>query len=871
MTPEHWKKVKAVLSEASVVSPSGRSDFFRRVCGDDLDLRREVESLLEFDEPEYSVLDDPAYSFASSETHIDQTATLIGKQIGNYRIIDIIAAGGMGTVFSAERADGTFDQKVALKVIKRGMDSDAVLRRFFNERRILASLDHPFIARLLDGGTTGENVPYYVMEFVDGIPIIEFAEKNDLNIDERLRLFAKVAAAVSYAHQNLVIHRDLKPSNILVMPSGDPKLLDFGIAKLLMAGNGGIITATQQFILTPDYASPEQVRGEHLSTATDIYSLGVILYELLTGTRPYMADNGSFAEMIRVVCDTIPTPPSRSRSAQASVLKGDLDTIVLKALRKEPERRYTTVEQFIVDVRRHLEKLPIFAGGDSWRYRAGKFVSRHRYGAVAAGLILITILAGVGATIYEMNIVQHERAKAEQRYRDVRQLANSFLFEINDKIGESPIKARELLVIRSLEYLDKLARESDGDVELQSELATAYEKIGKVQAELFHPGLGKTSDALASHQKALQIREQIFAIDENSVIRGADVVRSQMLVGDINSMTGKIDEARDDYQRSAALGEKLLVIEPKNAELKKELSSDYARLGQNVLRSGSLGKALEYYERSLSINREILAEAPDDVSRQHAVSVNYNYIGYVKMEMLQFDEALNYFSSELDIDEKIAAADPNNALYSGYISDGHFWLGIAETDRGDPRKGLDHLQRALDIQRSLTESDPANYGNRNGLADCQIELGKALEKKGEIGDAVRVFEQAISNYRAVWQADSQNLNALAQVELAQRFMAGALILSGEEQRGEALLIKTIADYETLIGNEPNNSNWQNEVAVCKMKLGERMLRTGRFALARSEFQTASEIFERLSAGSPENMRLRRDADITLSNLSKTTR
>lgn len=260
MSPELWQKVKAVLDDAVAVSPSGRAEFFRNACPDDDLVRREVEALLKYDEPRYSVLDDPAVSFAWSEDPVSQTSAFIGKNVGNYRVIDVIAAGGMGTVFLAERADGTFDQKVALKVIKRGMDSEAVLQRFFNERRILASLDHPYIARLLDGGTTEDGVPYYVMELVDGIPLTDYVEENEVSVDERLILFTKIASAVTYAHQNLVIHRDLKPSNILVTPAGEPKLLDFGIAKLLMSGNSGLITATQQFILTPDYASPEQIR-----------------------------------------------------------------------------------------------------------------------------------------------------------------------------------------------------------------------------------------------------------------------------------------------------------------------------------------------------------------------------------------------------------------------------------------------------------------------------------------------------------------------------------------------------------------------------------------------------------------------------------
>lgn len=358
---------------------------------------------------------------------------------------------------------------------------------------ILASLKHPNIAHLIDGGTTNDGLPYFVMEYVEGVSIIEYAKSENLDLNERLDLFREVCAAVSFAHQNLVIHRDLKPSNILITNDGKVKLLDFGIAKLLKSEEINQ-TATQMHIFTPEYASPEQVQGEKLTTATDIYSLGVILYELLTENRPYNTESKNISEIIKTVCETEPVRPSlavikntnqtdypKSKIKNQKSLRGDLDNIILKALRKEPERRYSSVEQLSEDIRRHQIGLPVSASADTFSYRFGKFINRNRIGVAAAALILITLLGGLFATLYQRN-------KAQRRFNDVRQIANSFLFEFHDAIETLPgsTPARELVVKRALEYLDQLAAESEGDITLQRELGTAYAKIGLIHGNSYH-------------------------------------------------------------------------------------------------------------------------------------------------------------------------------------------------------------------------------------------------------------------------------------------------------------------------------------------------------------------------------------------------
>lgn len=539
MDRERWQQVKHILEDAIEVPTEDRSEFVANACGDDPELRTEVNSLLS-----ESIAAEALESNALE--HLEPTEDkLINTQIGKYRLIELIGTGGMGRVYLAERADGAFEQKVALKLIRRGLDSKEIQRRFVTERQILASLEHPNIAHLIDGGTTNDGLPFLVMEYVEGTPLISYADANSLDLEPRLDLFREVCSAVSFAHQKLVIHRDLKPQNVLITNNGKAKLLDFGIAKLVKTE--GTETRTQTFAFTPDYASPEQIRGENLSTATDIYSLGVILYELLTGSRPFRFEDKNIGEIIATSSNTTPAAPSianqRSKVKDLRSLNADLDNIVLKALQKEPERRYASVEQFSDDISRYLKGQPVSARSDTWSYRAEKFARRNPWFVGTIILAFLFLIGGIATTAYQARKANIEREKAEARFNDVRTLANSFMFEINEEITRSPIKARELLVERALQYLDKLAAESDGDLDLKSELAAAYEKIGDVQSDIFRPFTGKTSDALLSHQKALTLRQEVFAANR-SVENSMNVALSHQNIGNAQLTSGRLKIGR---------------------------------------------------------------------------------------------------------------------------------------------------------------------------------------------------------------------------------------------------------------------------------------------------------------------------------------
>jgi eukaryotic-like serine/threonine-protein kinase len=428
---DRWKQVDALLDAVLDTAPSERSVFLTENCGGDDDLRREVAKLLKAAEKAEDFLEASPVESALQLLDKESSENLIGREIGVYRLIRLIGQGGMGSVFLAARIDREFRKEVAVKIVSSLWHSDEIKENFRRERQILARLEHENIARLLDGGTTEEGTPFLVMEYVEGLPVTGYCEREKFSVKEKLRLFLKICEAVKFAHQNLIIHRDLKPSNILVTEAGAPKLLDFGVAKLL---NPALVDVTENFtvganILTPGYASPEQLKNENITTASDVYSLGVLLYELFTGKRPHDLKDKSLPEILHIITEDTPVLPSRmmteskikeqnsktkERKLNSNLFKGDLDTIILKSLAKEPNERYQTVEALCADINRHLNNLPITARKPSAAYRFRKFVRRHKYGVTAAALIFLLLFGWLTSAIY---VAQTARAQARENLR----------------------------------------------------------------------------------------------------------------------------------------------------------------------------------------------------------------------------------------------------------------------------------------------------------------------------------------------------------------------------------------------------------------------------------------------------------------------
>jgi non-specific serine/threonine protein kinase/serine/threonine-protein kinase len=789
-------------------------------------------------------------------------------RLGPYRLIREIGHGGMGTVYLGVRDDDAFQKRVAIKVLKRGMDTDSIVRRFRHERQILASLEHPFIASLLDGGSTPDGRPYFAMEYVEGQPIADYCDTHRLDTPARLALFRHVCAAVQYAHQNLIIHRDIKPANVLVMADGTPKLLDFGIAKLLNPELGGQTlapTAPGLQLMTPEYASPEQVRGDAVTTASDVYSLGVLLYELLAGRLPYRLSSRTPADIVRVVCESEPIRPSTAitqidgdagaeapstgeathpsggaarRDRRLTVdadrlrrqLAGDLDNIVLKALSKEPQRRYASVDQFSEDVRRHLAGLPVLARKDTWGYRTTKFVRRNR-AIVGAGVITFAVLvAGVIATTWQARVARAERARAEQRFGDVRQLAHAFLFDFHDSIAdlEGSTPARKLVVTKGLEYLDRLARDAGDRVDLRREVAAAYVKVGDVQGRPFTPNLGDTAGALASYRKAIALYESITGGAARDAGVRRDLALAYMHLSDVLAAAGRTADSLSYAQKGLAIEREMSAGPADPPPARRALAASYSRVGDMLAASGNVAAALEHRRTALAIMESVAAAAPQDVANIRQLGVAYQKLGNtlgnpnapnvgdtagalaalersaeifrnasaqfpsnamfrrnhavaesnaadVLFAMKRVDEALARERRSLAVYEAQAAADPTNAAAQNDLAIGYSKMAQLLHETGQTAAGLASQQRATDIHRRLVAADPRS-------SDMKQELASDYNREATLQAALGMREVSFANHARAVEI-SRELSAANPGDYELRF---ALALA-QAERGDAYL------------------------------------------------------------------------------------
>ena len=669
--------------------------------------------------------------------------------MGPYELLAEIGRGGMGTVHLARRADDEFEQRVAIKLMRPGFASDLDLKRFKGERQIAAVLDHPNIARLLDGGATPEGAPYFVMEHVEGGPLLEYCHERGLSVRERLVLFRQICAAVQYAHQHLVVHRDLKPGNILVTADGEPKLLDFGIAKLLSGGGGTAFaepTATLDRLLTPEYASPEQVRGRPVTTASDIYSLGVILYELLSGEKPYRIDTNDPAELVRLVCERDPERPS----TRTAGLSRDLDAIVLKAMRKEPERRYPSAAALSEDIGRFLDGRPVEARRPSAAYRARKFVRRHRIGAAATVLVLAAAAAGVWATLREARRARAAEARAERRFNEDRRIANSFLFEFHDAIRDLPgsTPARALVVKRALEYLDGLARESAGDRVLRRELADAYQKVGDVQGNPFMQNLGDLKGAIASYGKAIALLEPAVAGPDPSDAERASLATAYLMRGALRLYEGRAEEALATAKKGLALRQALAAEAPGDAARQMELSLAWQYVAFDAAPAGKPAEAANALTAQAAILEEQLRLRPSDRNVRRSFGQNL-YLRGSASKRGDPAGALAKFRQAEQIEKELVMEDPTNVQFRRDLAYSQTEVGNTELDLGNAPGALEEYRRALTAFEAMARADPKSTDPILGIAMSHHNSAEALEKMGRRAEALEEFRRARPAYEAV--------------------------------------------------------------------------------------------------------------------------
>jgi tetratricopeptide (TPR) repeat protein/predicted Ser/Thr protein kinase len=722
--------VEELFHQVADLSPEARYRHFEKL-EIDAKTRSEVEELLAFDMTGTRSLDGNIGQLAEEAlTSFDP----IDVQCGPYRLGDVLGRGGMGTVHLAERVDGEVTQRVAVKLLRPGADDPGLRQRFLSERQILATLSHSNIARLLDAGHREDNgQPYLVMEYVEGKAIDEYA--NGLGIHAKINLFRKVCAAVEYLHRNLVVHRDLKPSNILVTKEGEPKLLDFGIAKMLDWSSDATVTGMR--MLTPDYASPEQATGLPVTTATDIYSLGAVLYKLLTGVSPLQAQSHSALQVGLIISFGQITPPGRIDTS----LSGDLEMIVMKALRDETQERYATVEQFSEDLENYLENRPIRARkGDAW-YRTRKFLSRYRLPAAAAVLALAGLSGG-------MVLANQQRAIAQRRFMQVRQLANK-LFDIDAEVRLTPgtTKARELIVSTSLEYLQSLAESVEGDTDLAFELGNAYLSVARVQGVPIGLNLGHTDQA----DRSLEIAERLIVSvlrsqpqNRTALFRLAQIAHDRMIIAALHNSHKKVLEFGRKSEELLSAYERGGKVEHQEIE---ELVRTYTNIGNSFATERNWDDAIR-----LSRHAKDLALANGLPKRAGSALVNLVKAFHSKGDLEEALQVNRQAVCLLELSPGTTNSTHSLALAAALVREGEI-LGDEDTVcLGRPEEAMVPLQRAYTITEDLARRDPNDMESRVRLSNASLPLADILRRR-DARRALALYDHTLSRLAEVPNSD----------------------------------------------------------------------------------------------------------------------
>jgi len=743
MTPERWREIDRIVGDALALPEPERLSFVRNACAGQPDLAKEAEALLSHDSRR-GPLD-------LLET-VSDLAARPGDRLDPYRLIREIGRGGMGTVWLAERDDAQFDRRVAIKLLTPGIAAIEGVRRFREERQILASLDHPHIARLIDAGRSPSGVHYLVMEYVDGVPITEFCAARTLRIRERVELLRRICSTIHFAHQRLVIHRDLKPANILVTGDGNPKLLDFGVAKMLNAYDPGGAATTSPMLrfFTPAYASPEQLGGGSVTIATDVYSLGLLAYELLTGVNPQLRHGRSLEEIQRAASEDVPMlPPSAAAAAQgdrafAQEIAGDLDAILLKALRRSPDERYGSAEELAEDLDRYLSGLPVHARRGTLRYRAVKFVRRHRVAVVATSLALIVGVSSVTALLWQRREARVARAIAERRIEDVRQLAGRMIFTVDDQLATLPgsTAARQLLVSQATEYLGRLARDADEDPELAFELASAYLRVGEVQGNPSRSNLGDSAGALKSYESAQRIIEARLARDPSNLVGTRLLARTHLLMSELQLYLRKYDLALDAARNGLALREQVAGSTGSDAD-RREVANAYYHVA-DALQLTDPQTSLPMRQQALEVFESILRAQPEDDRAQRDVALAYKTIA-ATFEMLgRTDEQEAALERAFAVDEQRVAANPRSAEARLDLSFDTSQIATFRARRGDFRGALPYMQRTVEIRKALLEADPQDARVRGRLAFAYLRAGSLQLRLGSDSEALENLQAGVA-------------------------------------------------------------------------------------------------------------------------------
>jgi serine/threonine-protein kinase len=844
---DRWLELDDLFHRASEIDPSERGEFLEKACDGDTKLQEEVEALLAAADKTLGWLKRPVDNAA-------REVAFVGRRIGSYVLLRLVAEGGMGKVFLAARADDQYQQLVAIKLMRAELwRSDLLMERFRAERQILANLNHRYIARLLDGGMTSDDVPYLVMEFVEGVPLDEYCRANNLTVADKLNLFLRICSAVEYAHKNLVVHRDIKPGNVLVSGDGTPKLVDFGIAKLL-EDDARSTSQTTARMMTPEYASPEQLRAGSITTATDVYGLGVLLYHLLAGTYPFAEHTDDPVEMMRHICEMDPQPPSSivGNWTDREHIKGDLDRVVLMAMRKQPEERYPSATALARDVFAYLNGYPVLARAGGWSYRTGKFVSRHKLVVAALAIFAIALTAfGIGMGVLKQR-ANRERLKAE---REATFLADMFLAGTPEEARGRTITARELLDRGALRVDKELAGEPSVRASLLYSIADAYSRLGfydrakelarrsyDIRKQLLGPRDPATADSLlllasavrlnAEYGRAEPLLREVLDIQRTGLgDHNTAVADTLSLLGECLYLEGNLREAEPKLRQALAM------FRRRGPNLGSSTRDYLARLlevkGDYVEAAELLKEAVEIERRNKGL------DSPTYTASLHNLAGALARLG-------------DLYSAEAELRESVQTE--RRVLGSNHPNLGYpvNMLGVVALDEGDCLKAEPLLRESFSIWSSLGPTHPfavtrlTNWGRvlgakgkyaearsyferalrtAEGQADRNYYMGWVLSRfavlefdAGDYRAAETLAQRALASEHAIVGGDTAPNTAMTMVTLAE-----ARLFEGNPLEAETILRRSVAMLRSkLPGNYP-------PVAMTEVRLGEALTAAGKAA------------------------------------------
>ena len=919
MNTESWAKIEEIVSRALTVDGDEREKYVNVQCEKHPTLKDEIVSLLQMENEADGFFDSPAvFQYASiiDDTNVESS---VGRQIGKYQIVKEIGTGGMGAVYLATRIDGNLEQQVAIKMLRREFNTKEIRQRFENEKEIQSTLNHPNIAHLIDAGTTKDSIPFLVMEFIEGESISKYAEQANLSLNERLKLFNKICDAVAFAHRNLVIHRDLKPSNILVTKNGEPKLLDFGISKLLSNKGNQTQTVTKMGVMTPEYASPEQAKGESVTTATDIYSLGVLLFELLTGHRPFEKEFQDKGNVFKAIIESEPERPSvvliRIQSSNIpdgdtflkpsnvgdssdeantkiieqaktkelinqtqqifaitnpKLIKGDLDNIILKALRKEPNRRYQTVEQFSSDIWRHLDGMPVSARPATFNYRASKFITRNKVGVFASGLVLLAIIGGLFTTLWQARRAETQRVKAEKRFNDVRSLATSILFDVYPTVEklEGSIEARKKIVDNAIKYLDSLSGEALGNTELQMELAEAYMKVGDVQGNNKHPNLGDMKGSLESYQKARALVESVYLNDSNNLeVKNnlAKVLEDEAFVlwwmGDNPKTYERFDEA-------IKLRKELIKSNPKSNEYKFALADLYLHYGDVPLWENKLDEANENYQIAHKSLKELVEENPDNLDMKARYSYSFGRLSQVDTRSKSFADSLTKLERAEKIAREVVEEKPKDSKFQENLWGTQFSICEVYIAKKDASNSIKSCETVVKTQRKLVELEPSNITAKYNLSNSYSYLGRGFLLANQFDKAINALDKSIENLDIILTENPKNIG-YRQERLISLNSKGTLYLRQKKYGLATETYEKVAKgYEELLQENPNDPRSKLNLYKTYSDLGDVLLTQNKKVQAKIVLEKSLKIGIKLLTEKSLNKLDQESLEKTRANLNK---